>query len=141
VRGMVSHMLIVDSDTIAAEVTRAIVSRAVPEATVAIAPVAADGALNMHGNFPDVLIIDPSPHAVHGTQLIGQLKAARADARVIVIASTPTPALRRRVAELRVDAYLEKPVLLSLLMDQLRTLLRNDAAFGHTELVLTHFTE
>jgi DNA-binding NarL/FixJ family response regulator len=141
VRGMVSHILIVDSDTIAADVTRAIVSRAVPEATVTIAPVAEHGALNMQGNFPDVLIIDPSPHAVHGARLIRQIKAARADARVIVIASAPTPASRRTIAELQVDAYLEKPVLLSLFMDQLRVLLRNDAAFGHTELVLTHSPE
>lgn len=60
---------------------------------------------------------------------------------MIEIASAPTPASRRTIAELRVDAYLEKPVLLSLFMDQLRVLLRNDAAFGHTELVLTHSPE
>jgi DNA-binding response OmpR family regulator len=141
VQAMVPHILIVDADTSAAEVTGAIVARAVPEATVAIVPIGARVTLDGHGHAPDMLIIDPSPHSVDSAQLIRQLKAARADMRVIVIASTPTPALRRMMTELQVDAYLEKPVLLSLFHNQLRALLRNDATSAPTELVRTHSTE
>jgi DNA-binding response OmpR family regulator len=138
---MVPHILIVDTDMSAAKVTRAVVSRAVPEARVAIAPAGGDIALNVHSDCPDVLIIDPSPHHVDGVRLIRELKAERASARVIVIASAPTPALRRMMAEVQVDAYLEKPVLLTFFQNQLRALLRNDAASAPADLVRTDVTE
>jgi DNA-binding NarL/FixJ family response regulator len=60
--------------------------------------------------------------------LIVQLKAERPDARVIVVASAPTPALRRKMAGLGVDTYLEKPALLPLLLQELLATLRHDTA-------------
>ena len=133
------HILIVDTDMSAAEVTRAVISRAVPEARVAIAPAGGDVDLNVHSDCPDLLIIDPSPHDVYGARLIRQLKAERPSARVIVIASAPTPPLRRMMAEVQVDVYLEKPVLLTFFQNQLRALLQNDAASA--DLVRTDVTE
>jgi DNA-binding response OmpR family regulator len=131
---MVPHVLIIDADGSAAQVTSAIVSRTAPEAIVRIAPAAEPIELRVQGRYPDVLIIDPAPYDLAGVRLIRELKAARADSRVIVVTSSATPAFRRIIAELKVDAYLEKPVLLSLFRQQLRALLRNDPAPINTEL-------
>jgi DNA-binding response OmpR family regulator len=125
---MVPHILIVDSDRSAAEVTRAVVVRALPEATVAVAPTFERAQLSMQGQRPDALIIDPAPQSRDGTRLIEQFKAMCPSAPIIVVASMPTPALRRTMADLRVDTYLEKPALLPLLRNQLHALVQNGAA-------------
>ena len=123
---MAPHILIVDTDRSAAQVTYALVARAVPEATVVVAPSFEQARLSMQ-QHPDALIIDPSPQSLEGARLIEQFKATRAKAPVIVLASMPTPALRRMMAGLGVDAYLEKPALVSLLQHQLHALRRNAA--------------
>jgi DNA-binding NtrC family response regulator len=125
---MVPHILIVDTDTSAAQVTCAVVARVIPEATVAVAPSFERARLSMQEQRSDALIIDPSPHSLDGMRLIQQFKAACPDAPVIVVASMPTPALRRAMEALRVEAYLEKPALLSLLRHELHALLRDGAA-------------
>jgi DNA-binding NarL/FixJ family response regulator len=104
---------------------------------VELAPAVERVDLGAHDQYPDVLIIDPSPHDSASVRLIQDLKAARPDARVIVISSGPTPTLRRTITDLHVDAYLEKPILLGLFKHQLCVLLRS-AAPAHTELVATH---
>ena len=125
---MVPHILIVDADTSAAQVTRAVVARAIPEATVAVAPTFERAQLSMQGQRPDALIIDPAPQSRGGTQLIEQFKTMYPDAPVIVVASMPTPALRRTMTGRGVDTYLEKPALLPLLRHELHALLQNGAA-------------
>jgi DNA-binding NarL/FixJ family response regulator len=134
VKPMAPYVLIVDADVSAAQVTSAIVTRTVSEATVELAPAVQRVDLGARNHYPDVLIIDPSPHDRAAIQLIRELKAARPDARVIVLASGSNPTLRRTITDLHVDAYLEKPILLGLFTHQLRVLLRS-AAPAHTELV------
>jgi DNA-binding response OmpR family regulator len=124
---MVPHILIIDADSSAAQVTRAVVARALPDATMAVAPTIERALLNMQEQRPDALIIDPGAQSRDGTQLIEQFKALCPDAPVIVVASMPTPALRRTMADLRVDTYLEKPALLPLLRHELHALVRNAA--------------
>jgi len=124
---MVLHFLIVDTDTSAAQVTCALIARAIPEAMLVVAPTFEHARLSMQGQHLDALIIDPSPHSQEGARLIEQFKATRPDARVIVVASMPTPALRRMMAGLRVDTYLEKPALLPLLRHELQGLVRDAA--------------
>ena len=118
------QILIVDTDTSAARVTCALVARAIPEAILVVAPTFDHARLSMQAQHPDALIIDPSPQSLEGARLIEQFKATRPDASVIVVASMPTPALRRLMAGLGVDAYLEKPALLPLLRHQLNRLVR-----------------
>jgi DNA-binding NarL/FixJ family response regulator len=125
---MVPHVLIVDANPSAAQVTCAMVARAMPQATVEIAPTIECALLTVARQPPDALFIDPSPHTPAAAQLIAELKAAYPNARVIVIASMPTPALRRTMEGLGVDAYLEKPALLPLLQHELHALLENSAA-------------
>lgn len=122
---MVSHILIVDSDASAAQVTSAIISRVMPEATLAIAPSAERARVSAHSHPPDALIIDPSPHSLDGASFIKNLKHDCPDARVMVLASAPSPSLRRRMEEIGVDSYMEKPAPLSKLVAELRTLLMN----------------
>jgi DNA-binding response OmpR family regulator len=120
------HILIVDTDSHAAQVTSAVISRPIPEATVVIASSYERAMRSMQEQYPDILVIDPSPHSLDGSRLIRDFKAARRAAIVVVVAGTPTPGLRRRMQELGVNIYLEKPALLPLLWHELHTLLQNN---------------
>lgn len=116
---MVPHILIVEADSGAAQMTNAILARAVPAATVTIEAAIDRAQQSLQLQLPDALIIDPSLNYAESARLIQRLKAARPEARVIVIASAPTPSLRRQMDGLGVDAYLEKPALLPLLFQEL----------------------
>lgn len=124
---MALQILIVDTDTHAAQATSAVVSRPSLDVKVLIAPTHELALRSMQEQCPDVLIIDPSPHNLDGAGLIQHFKTICPGAITIVVASAPTPALRRKMSELEVDRYLEKPALLSLLWRDLQALLASNA--------------
>ena len=122
---MALHILIVDADRNAAQVTRAAVARSLPTATVTMT---SDPALAWarSGLEPlDVLIIDPPSRRSVGTQLIRRARATWPGVLIIVRASAPTPALRRDLQELAVDVYLEKPALLPAVLSALHDALQH----------------
>jgi response regulator of citrate/malate metabolism len=121
---MIPHILIVESDVAAAQVTSAMLARAVPTAIVSVESDFAAARRTLQSHQPDVLIIDPVLHRPESIWLVQHLKTKHPDAHVIIIASAPTPALRREMERLGVDAYLEKPELLSLQLQQLLAALR-----------------
>jgi DNA-binding NarL/FixJ family response regulator len=121
---MIPHILIVESDLAAAQVTSAMLARAVPTAIVSVESNFDAARRSVQSHPPDVLIVDPMFHRPESIWLVQQLKTKHPDAHVIVIASVPTPALRREMEHLGVDAYLEKPELLSLQLQQLLAVLR-----------------
>lgn len=121
---MIPHIMIVESDVAAAQVTSAMLARAVPTAIVSVESDFAAARRSMQSHPPDVLIVDPVRHRPESIWLVQHLKTEHPDAHVIVIASAPTPALRREMERLGVDAYLEKPELLSLQLQQLLAALR-----------------
>ncbi len=123
-QSMLPHILIVESDFAAARVTSAILARAVPTAIVSVESDFEAARRSMQSHPPDVLIVDPVRHRPESIWLIQHLKTKHPDAHVIVIASAPTPALRREMEGLGVDAYLEKPELLSLQIQQVLAVLR-----------------
>lgn len=112
-------ILIVDSDTRAAQVTGALISRSLPDATLRVEPTPERGWASFQQDHPDVLIIDPSMNSPAGVQLIRRIKGGQPAAWVIVLTSSPTPALRRRMSDLGVDVYLEKSAPLEQLLAQL----------------------
>jgi DNA-binding NarL/FixJ family response regulator len=120
------HILIIDTDVHAAQVTSAVMSRPLPAATVVIASSYESAMHNMQVQRPDIFIIDPSPHSLDGSRLIEHFKAACPEAIVVVVAGAPTPGLRRRMQDLGVNIYLEKPALLPLLWQELHTLLQDN---------------
>jgi response regulator of citrate/malate metabolism len=122
---MVLNILIVDPDKSAAEVTAAVVQRIAPTASLAIERLLEDASASMQQRQPDVLIIDPSPYHLAGIQLIELLKRAHPVMRMIVVASSPTPALRTKMQYLGVDGYLEKPALLPLFVQELHDILQS----------------
>jgi DNA-binding NarL/FixJ family response regulator len=103
------HILIVDQDIGAAQVTRAIVERAAPDARLTLEPDSEQARRNLPTLQPDVVIIDPSPAMLAGTQMIEAAKGAAHTAQVIVLASAPSAGLRRKMRDLGVDMYHEKP--------------------------------
>ena len=103
------HILIVDKDLGAAQVTRAIVERAAPDARLTVEPDSEQARRNLPRLQPDVVIIDPSPALHAGTQMIAAAKGAAHTAQVIVLASAPSAGLRRKMRDLGVDLYHEKP--------------------------------
>jgi DNA-binding NarL/FixJ family response regulator len=115
---MIPHILIVESDIAAAQVTSAMLARAVPTAILSVESDFAAARRSMQSHPPEVLIVDPVRHRPESIWLVQHLKTEHPDARIIVIASAPTPALRREMEGLGVDAYLEKPALLSLQLQQ-----------------------
>jgi len=118
------HILIVDADRSAAQVTRAAVARSLPAATVTVTTDPAHAWTRPHPEPLDVLIIDPPSRRPTGTQLIRRAQAIWPGVLVIVLASAPTPALRRDLRDLAVDAYLEKPALLPVVLTALHTALQ-----------------
>lgn len=76
----------------AAQVTSAILARAVPTAIVSVESDFAAARRSMQSHPPDVLIVDPVLHRPESIWLVQHLKTEHPDAHVIVIASAPTPA-------------------------------------------------
>jgi DNA-binding NarL/FixJ family response regulator len=120
---IIPHVLIVDADHGAACATSALVTHTLPHAHVLITHTADAGLRCIARRLPDLLIIDPSPHVLADMRLIQELKAQRPDARVLIVASTPRPAVRRQLEALDIDGYGEKPALPMLLIAQLRLVL------------------
>jgi DNA-binding NarL/FixJ family response regulator len=116
------HILIVDADTSAARATRKLVERVKPDATVSIEAAADLGMLSARHSPPDILIIDPSPENRSDEQLIEQIKAEFPEVRVIALTSSSTPTMRRRMLQLGVDLYIEKPSAPLPLIDGLRAM-------------------
>ncbi|GIV98094.1 MAG: hypothetical protein KatS3mg057_2751 [Herpetosiphonaceae bacterium] len=113
------HILIVDPDSSAAQITAAGIARGLPEATVLVVPGPAEGWEEIQRQLPDALIIDPVPYSLSAATLIRQLKTRQPHSYIVVLASTPTPALQRELRSLQIDAYLEKPAPLSMLVTRL----------------------
>jgi DNA-binding NarL/FixJ family response regulator len=120
---MPPHILIVDANTSAAHVTRGVISRTLPGATVVVVPTLEAAKQQLQRQPHDMLILDPSPDLLADAQFLRCLKADLPAAHVLVICSAPTPALRRQMAALGVDVYLEKPVVLSQFAQELRSIL------------------
>jgi DNA-binding NarL/FixJ family response regulator len=139
---MIPHILIVESDNAAAQVTSAILARAVPTAIVSVESDFAAAQRGIQSYAPDVLIVDPVLHRPESIELVRHLKIANPHARIIVIASTPTPALRREMESLGVDTYIEKPALLPLRIQQLLAMVPAPlGALGASEAVHSHDQE
>src|SRR5690348_13533490 len=109
---MTLHILIVDPDRSAAHVTSAIIQRLAPAASLAIARSLEEASAHIQQHQPDLLIMDPSPYRLAGTQFIQLLKQQYSAMHIFVIASAPSTALRVKIRDLGVDGYLEKPALL-----------------------------
>lgn len=125
---MPPSILIIDPDYEAARVTQAGIQRLLPASSIAIA-VAADSGWAMACTMsPDVVIIDPAPYSLSGLRLIQRLREQAPALRIVVLASAPTPALRQQVRDLNVAAYLEKPLTLPQLTEQLSQVLGSIAA-------------
>lgn len=117
---MAPHILIIDPDASAAQITRAGVERAIPEATLEVEPNADLGLLSIERHRPDVVIIDPPLHSLMTGRLIQSLKEIDPEAQVIVLASSPTPVLRRYLQHMGADVYLAKPAPLTTLIEAVR---------------------
>lgn len=103
------HILIVDPDPGAAQVTCALVERAAPEARLTMEPDALRAAQQFEQIRPDVLIVDPSPTPLAGLELIRLARALQPAVQIIVLSSQPTLRLRRQMGELGVACYIAKP--------------------------------
>ena len=120
---MEPHVLIVDADASAAEVTGAIVRHITPSATIDIAATPELGWFSVRRRTPDVLIIDPSPDRTAGFVLVRLCQQLQPPPQIVVLASAPTPILRSQAHQLGVHMYLEKPAALAQLVEQLRAVL------------------
>ena len=121
-----SVILILDADAGAAQVTRAGVERAVAGASVTVVATPEAAWSSAHRRPPHVLIIDPTPAELASVWLIENIKVAYPGIHIIVLASGPTRSLRRNGHRSAVDVFLDKPVPLPILVQAVRTALRDD---------------
>lgn len=125
---MAPHVLIIDADPDAAQVTSAWVQRLAPAATVESAPTPDHAWRRVLRTPPDVLIVDPCPNKLDDLLFVQVCRARWPAVRVVVLASCPTPSLRSEVKRLGVDMYGEKPAALSLLRESFQKVLTLPAA-------------
>lgn len=119
------HILIIDPDAAAAQVTRARIARLAPEATLAVESDPALGWYSAQQQTPDIVLIDPAKHRLHCPLLIRLIKGIHPATCIIVLDSRPTPAFRRSFQALDVDLYLDKGASMSFLGDRLPNMLAN----------------
>jgi DNA-binding NarL/FixJ family response regulator len=122
------HILIIDPDSSAANVTRTLIERVEPLATLAVEATAERGRLSIQQRMPSIVVIDPSPYNRSDEQLVLELKAQSPGVRVIVLTSASTHALRRRMQEIGADLYIEKPAAPTVLISGLRALIESSSA-------------
>jgi DNA-binding response OmpR family regulator len=120
---MQPSIMIIDPDVGSAQTTQAGILRGLPGVTTTIATQLDRNWPNATDPRPDVVIIDPSPYSLNGMRLIQRLHEFSPGPAIVVLASTPTLALRQMVRELDVDVYLEKPTSLPTLLAHLNQLL------------------
>lgn len=122
------HILIIDPDSSAANVTRTLIEHVEPLATLAVEATAERGRLSIQQRMPSIVVIDPSPYNRSDEQLVLELKAQSPGVRVIVLTSASTHALRRRMQEIGADLYIEKPAAPTVLISGLRALIESSSA-------------
>lgn len=124
---MTLHILLVDPDASAAQVTSALVQRLEPRAEIVCEGTPEAAWLRSQQQPFDILIVDPLPQSSLGPLLIQLVREQSPACRIVVLSSAPTPALRRKMNELNVDVYLEKSAALPVLKERLQTIF---AQFG-----------
>jgi two-component system, OmpR family, response regulator len=107
------HMLIVDSDAVAALVTQRGLQAALgATAEVTVAPSAGAAWLRCLRAYFDLVIVDPSPPDRAAGALVKALRAERPDIPVLVLTAMDTPGLRAQMRALGVRHYFAKPLML-----------------------------
>ena len=119
------HILVLDGDASAAQVTRAGVERAVRGANVVVASTPEAAWASAQEFPPDILVIDPVPAELASAWLIQNIKTACPGVYIIVLASAPTRTVRRNGRGSAVDIYLEKPAPLPILVQAIRAALQS----------------
>jgi two-component system OmpR family response regulator len=123
------HMLIVDSDAVAALVTQRGLQAALGAAAeVTVAPSAGAAWLHCRRVNFDLVIVDPSPPDRAAGALVKALCAERPDIPVLVLTAMDTPRLRAEMRTLGVRHYFAKPLMLRELERGVRVALGMDAA-------------
>ena len=123
------HMLIVDSDAVAALVTQRGLQAALGSAAeVTIAPSAGSAWLQCRRSNFDLVIVDPSPPDRAAGALVKALRAERPDIPVLVLTAMDTPRLRAEMRALGVRHYFAKPLMLRELEHGVRVALGMDGA-------------
>ncbi len=120
---MPPSIMIIDPDFGSAQTTQAGILRGLPSVTTTIATQVDRSWPTSTDLRPDVVILDPSPYSLSGMRLIQRLHEFSPRIAIVVLASTPTPALRQIARELEVEVYLEKPTPLPTLLAHLEQLL------------------
>ena len=120
---MIAHILIIDADTAAAQVTRSLVTRVCPEALVLIAPSSARAAPIVQAQLPQILIIDPGRDQLADERFIRAFKATNPGALIIALTATPPARLLRQLRALGVDTLLEKSATPAALLRDLQSAL------------------
>lgn len=121
---MAPQIFIIDADSGAASATAALVQRIAPTADIVCETTPERGWFKMQHVPPDVVIIDPLPTDQTGPLLIEFGKLINPALQVIILAAQLTPANKRRLHEVGVDAIVDKAVPPARLLTAIKDVLR-----------------
>jgi DNA-binding NarL/FixJ family response regulator len=114
------HILIIDEDVSAAQVTGECLRRFLPNVTITIELTTHDGWIRLQQIAPDAVILDPGLHITPAMFFVSYLHQTYPHVRVIILASAPTPLLKKTMCDLNIDLYLKKPIPVTVLVAALR---------------------
>ncbi|MBO9326987.1 MAG: response regulator transcription factor [Roseiflexus sp.] len=118
------HILVVDSDPVAAMVTQQGLQLLLgKDVEVSLAPSPGAAWLRCMRESVDLLIVDPSPPGRAAAALIKALHDERPHIPVVVLTAYDTPRLRSQMKRLGVRHYLAKPVELAELKNTVSSVL------------------
>lgn len=120
-RCMTLHVLIIDADPSAAQVTCATIKHLVPDTVCSVADNPVQGWLRLRQQPADLLIIDPARYPQVGQRLLELVGDTLPQVQVAVLSSTTTPATSRLPG---VGTYLDKALSPGMLRIKLRALLQ-----------------
>lgn len=116
---MAPHILIVDADRNAAEVTGALIQHIASDATLRYASTLRHGWIAAQCAVPDVLIVDPGPHTPASMLLIQMCKASWPPMQVVVLTLA-----RTLTKQIQADVHIDKVVAAPALVDTLQTVIQ-----------------
>lgn len=121
---MAFSIVVVDGDVGSGQITQAGIQRSYGiEATVSLMT-NPDWSV-FHTQQPDAVVFDPAGQSGGGVRVVQRMHEELPKTHIMVLASAPSSVLRATMTMLGVDAYLEKPTPVSMVVEKLRQMLQH----------------
>ncbi len=104
-------LLLAEDDDEASEITGRMIARKFPEFTIHLAQNGRTGVELFKEHTADIVITDINMPVMDGIQMAGEIKAIKADTKLIMITGYSDKNRLERIREIGIDYYIRKPVM------------------------------